>query len=185
MNRPFDPRLIDRRTALQRLGRANHRLDKPSRALLVPGNRFEVLECQAAIEAIRAHSLDGEDLRAGGLDVLAQHILGMACSAPFDAQELYEEIISAAPYADLRRSDFNAVLGFVATGGYASAPAGMFAVLTGVPLAVQEQNSFPGLTVRMLARFAALRPTVGTLAGDGVAEAGQRGAGDRPPQHRR
>lgn len=43
----------------------------------------------------------------------------------------------------------------VATGGYASAPAGMFAVAAGVPLAVQEQNSSPGLTVRMLARFAA------------------------------
>jgi ATP-dependent Lhr-like helicase len=38
---------------LQRIGRANHRLDQPSRALLVPGNRFEVLECLAAIDAIR------------------------------------------------------------------------------------------------------------------------------------
>lgn len=104
---------------LQRLGRANHRLDRPSRALLVPGNRFEVLECQAAIEAIRAHSLDGEEVRAGGLDVLAQHILGMACSAPFRAEALYEEITSAPPYADLRRSDFAAVLDFVASGGYA------------------------------------------------------------------
>ncbi len=43
----------------------------------------------------------------------------------------------------------------VATGGYASAPAAMFAVAAGVPIALQEQNSFPGLTVRMLARFAA------------------------------
>src|SRR5690606_20153594 len=43
----------------------------------------------------------------------------------------------------------------VATGGYASAPAGLMAVAAGVPLAVQEQNSFPGMTVRMLARFAA------------------------------
>lgn len=42
----------------------------------------------------------------------------------------------------------------VATGGYASAPAGMMAIATGVALAVQEQNSFPGLTVRSLARFA-------------------------------
>ena len=37
---------------LQRIGRANHRLDQPSRALLVPANRFELLECQAALEAI-------------------------------------------------------------------------------------------------------------------------------------
>ncbi len=43
----------------------------------------------------------------------------------------------------------------VATGGYASAPAGMMAVAAGVPLALQEQNSFPGMTVRSLARFSA------------------------------
>src|SRR5690606_7099127 len=43
----------------------------------------------------------------------------------------------------------------VATGGYASAPTGMMAVATRVPLAVQEQNSFPGVTVRALARYAA------------------------------
>lgn len=104
---------------LQRIGRANHRLDEPSRALLVPGNRFEVLECRAALEAIREHTLDGEAPRPGGLDVLAQHILGMACSGPFDADELYAEVTSAAPYADLPRDDFDDVLDFVATGGYA------------------------------------------------------------------
>ena len=37
---------------LQRIGRANHRLDEPSRGILVPANRFEVLECRAAIEAV-------------------------------------------------------------------------------------------------------------------------------------
>jgi UDP-N-acetylglucosamine--N-acetylmuramyl-(pentapeptide) pyrophosphoryl-undecaprenol N-acetylglucosamine transferase len=42
----------------------------------------------------------------------------------------------------------------VGTGGYASAPAGFFAVLAGVPVAVQEQNSWPGLTTRLLARWA-------------------------------
>ncbi len=36
---------------LQRIGRANHRLDEPSKAILVPSNRFEVLECKAAIDA--------------------------------------------------------------------------------------------------------------------------------------
>ncbi|WP_366554577.1 ligase-associated DNA damage response DEXH box helicase [Aquibaculum sediminis] len=104
---------------LQRLGRANHRLDRPSRALLVPGNRFEVLECRAAVEAVRAGSLDGETLRPGGLDVLAQHILGMACAAPFEADALYREVTTAAPYAGLTRADFDAVLQFVASGGYA------------------------------------------------------------------
>ena len=106
---------------IQRIGRANHRLDEPSRALLVPANRFEVLECRAALEAVRENTLDGEAPRGGGLDVLAQHLLGMACSAPFAAEAMYREVTSAAPYRDLARADFDAVLDFVATGGYALA----------------------------------------------------------------
>lgn len=106
---------------LQRIGRANHRLDEPSRAVLVPANRFEVLECIAAQDALREHMLDGGILFPGGFDVLAQHVTGTACSGPFDADTLYAEVRRAAPFADLARADFDAVLGFVATGGYALA----------------------------------------------------------------
>ncbi len=106
---------------LQRIGRSNHRLDRPSRALLVPANRFEVLECRAALEGLRAGTLDGDPPRPGGLDVLAQHILGTACSQPFIADALYREVTRAAPYADLGRTDFDDVLAFVADGGYALA----------------------------------------------------------------
>lgn len=104
---------------LQRLGRSNHRLDRPSKAMLVPANRFELLECRAAVEAVEAGELDGEPPRVGGLDVLAQHVTGTACSAPFDPDALYEEVTRARPYADLSRSDFDDVVEFVATGGYA------------------------------------------------------------------
>jgi ATP-dependent Lhr-like helicase len=104
---------------VQRIGRANHRLDEPSDALLVPANRFEVLECNAARDAVLAGELDGERLKTGGLDVLAQHVLGMAVAGPFDADALYHEVRTASPYAGLTRADFNAVVDFVATGGYA------------------------------------------------------------------
>ncbi len=104
---------------LQRVGRANHRLDEPSKAVLVPSNRFEVLECRAAVDAAAAGEQDAEVMRKGSLDVLAQHVLGMACTAPFQADDLYAEITSAAPYAEIDRATFDAVLGFVATGGYA------------------------------------------------------------------
>mgnify|MGYP001597844091 CR=1 FL=1 len=104
---------------VQRIGRANHRLDEPSRALLVPANRFEVLECEAARDAVMAGELDGERLKRGGLDVLAQHILGVACAAPFDANKLYAEVKTASPYAHLSREDFDKAVDFVATGGYA------------------------------------------------------------------
>src|SRR5271170_1779436 len=86
---------------VQRIGRANHRLDEPSRALLVPANRFEVLECEAARDAVLAGELDGEQRRVGGLDVLAQHVMGVACAAPFDADRLFREVMSASPYAHI------------------------------------------------------------------------------------
>ncbi|HSM97250.1 MAG TPA: ligase-associated DNA damage response DEXH box helicase [Rhizomicrobium sp.] len=104
---------------VQRIGRANHRLDEPSNAMLVPSNRFEVLECEAARDAVLAGELDGEPLRKGGMDVLSQHILGVGCSAPFDAAALFGEVKSASPYRDLSRTDFDAAVDFVATGGYA------------------------------------------------------------------
>lgn len=106
---------------LQRVGRANHRMDEPSRAILVPANRFEVLECEAAVLGVAAGELDGEKPRPGGLDVLAQHLLGMACGAPFLPDDAYAEVTRAAPYAGLARRDFDDVLTFVATGGYALA----------------------------------------------------------------
>ena len=106
---------------LQRVGRSNHRMDEPSRAILVPANRFEVLECEAAILGVAARELDGDPPRPGGLDVLAQHILGTACSAPFLPDDLFAEIRRAAPYAALPRADFDAVLDYVETGGYALA----------------------------------------------------------------
>jgi ATP-dependent helicase Lhr and Lhr-like helicase len=104
---------------VQRIGRANHRLDEPSRALFVPANRFEMLECQAAREAIAQSALDFEPERTGALDVLAQHIMGCACSEPFDPAALHQEIRGAGPYRDLSWEDFAAVVDFVATGGYA------------------------------------------------------------------
>jgi ATP-dependent Lhr-like helicase len=104
---------------LQRIGRSNHRLDEPSEAVLVPANRFEVLECRAAIDAVAENAQDTPPLRTGALDVLAQHILGRAVGAPFLADELFSEIRTAAPYAALAPADFDAAVDFVATGGYA------------------------------------------------------------------
>lgn len=104
---------------VQRIGRANHRLDEPSRALFVPANRFEMLECQAAREAIAENKLDGDPPRVGALDVLAQHVMGCACSEPFDLLDLYDEVRRAGPYRGLAWEDFEQVVDFVSTGGYA------------------------------------------------------------------
>ena len=104
---------------IQRIGRANHRMDEASRAMLVPTNRFEVLECRAAEAAVEAGEIDGEGLRIGALDVLAQHVMGRACGDGFYLEELYEEIIHAAPYTEVDWETFERIVDFVATGGYA------------------------------------------------------------------
>ena len=104
---------------LQRIGRANHRLDEPSKGLIVPGNRFEYLEARAALDAVADHELDPENFRPGALDVLAQHVLAVACAAPFQEQGLLAEIRSAAPYSGLKDETFTEILNFIATGGYA------------------------------------------------------------------
>ncbi|EAQ11183.1 ATP-dependent Lhr-like helicase [Maritimibacter alkaliphilus HTCC2654] len=104
---------------VQRIGRANHRYNAPSKALLLPANRWEVIECQAALEAVLARDLDGDPRGPGPRDVLCQHILIVACSGPFDEVELFNEVRRAGGYAGLTRAQFDEALDFVATGGYA------------------------------------------------------------------
>jgi ATP-dependent helicase Lhr and Lhr-like helicase len=104
---------------LQRVGRANHRLEESSEAILVPGNRFEYLEARAALDAVEQGELDHEIFRPGTLDVLAQHIMACACAAPFAEAELLDELRSALPYSALSDELFGQVLGYIESGGYA------------------------------------------------------------------
>ncbi|MBN8829802.1 MAG: ligase-associated DNA damage response DEXH box helicase [Sphingomonadales bacterium] len=104
---------------LQRIGRANHRMDEPSKAILIPGNRFEYLEAQAAYDAVMAGERDAERFRPGARDVLAQHVMALACAGPIDPDQLLAEVRGAAPYAWLDRAQLDDMLQFVSTGGYA------------------------------------------------------------------
>lgn len=104
---------------LQRIGRANHRLDQASEAILIPGNRFEYLEARAALDAVEAGERDADDFRAGSLDVLAQHVMGLACAGPFREADMLAEIQSATPYSALTPDAFASVLHFIEGGGYA------------------------------------------------------------------
>ncbi len=104
---------------VQRIGRSNHRYNAPSRAILVPANRFEIFECRAALEAAAAHDLDGEPRGVGAGDVLCQHILIRAAAGPFDSNELFREVGAAGPFSTITRQEFDACLEYCATGGYA------------------------------------------------------------------
>ena len=118
---------------LQRIGRANHRLDEASEAILVPGNRFEYLESRAALDAVEAGELDNEPFRAGALDVLAQHVMACACAAPFRREEMLSEVQGALPYSALDAETFERVLSFIRDGGYALRAYDRFKRLTQEP----------------------------------------------------
>ena len=104
---------------VQRIGRANHRYNAPSKALLVPANRFEAVECAAALQAVKEHELDGDPRGPGPLDVLCQHILIRACAGPLDPDTLYREIKSVGAYSEVTRASFDDCFEFCATGCYA------------------------------------------------------------------
>jgi ATP-dependent Lhr-like helicase len=118
---------------LQRIGRANHRLDESSEAIIVPGNRFEYLEARAAIDAVDMGELDNEPFRPGALDVLAQHVMACACAAPFQGDEMLSEVQSALPYSALDAETFERVLSFIRDGGYALRAYDRFKRLTQEP----------------------------------------------------
>lgn len=104
---------------VQRIGRSNHRMDEASQAILVPTNRFEVLECRAAEAAVEAGEMDGDGPRTGALDILAQHVMGRACGEGFQLAALHDEIRRTQPYRHLDWETFERIVDFVATGGYA------------------------------------------------------------------
>jgi ATP-dependent Lhr-like helicase len=103
---------------LQRIGRANHRLDEPSEALIVPGNRFEYLEARAALDAVERASWTPTVFRPGALDVLAQHVMALRLRRAVHGSEMLARNPLGAPYSALDAERF-ALLGFIADGGYA------------------------------------------------------------------
>lgn len=140
---------------MQRIGRANHRMDEPSRALLVPANRFEILECRAAQDAAARGYQDSQPSLERPLDVLAQHVMGAACAGPFCADELFAEVTRASVYARLSREEFDRVVDFVATGGYALRSYDRFARLK-----IQPDGRYRLANPRMAQRY---RLNIGTI----------------------
>lgn len=104
---------------LQRIGRSNHRMDEPSQALLVPANRFEALECMAAMRAISDGQLDGEQPGPGALDVVPQFIVNCLCSQADSPDAIYQQVLDAAPYSGCERDTFDRLWQFTVDGGYA------------------------------------------------------------------
>ena len=157
---------------VQRIGRANHRYNAPSKAMLVPANRFEVIECQTALDAVVERDLDGDPRPTGPLDVLCQHILLTACSGPVDADALYAEVTQVGPYAHLTRADFDDCMAYCANGGYALRAYDRYQRLL--------KGADGRWRLRDPRRAQALRMNVGTIVATEMLKVRWRGAGGRP-----
>ena len=146
---------------LQRIGRSNHRIDEASKAVLVPTNPLEVVECDVAIQAIRDGHRDGEDYTAGSMDVVVQYLVNRACAGPLKKREALSEIRSAWPYRGLAKADFDAILSFAVDGGYALKTYERFKRLRetsrGFQIASQPQARRHRMNIGTIVEFAKLK----------------------------
>jgi ATP-dependent Lhr-like helicase len=104
---------------LQRVGRAGHQVGAPSKGVIFPKYRGDLLE--AAVVARRMHegAIEETTLPRNPLDVLAQQIVAMTVMDPWPVDELLATVVRAAPYETLSREVLEGVLGMLA-GAYPS-----------------------------------------------------------------
>ena len=102
---------------LQRAGRSGHSPGRPSRLTLVPTHSLDMVEAAAARAAVAAGKIETRGTPEQPLDVLVQHLVTVALGGGFVPDALYEEVRSAAAYADLSRDDWDWCLSFVQQGG--------------------------------------------------------------------
>ncbi|USS41658.1 DEAD/DEAH box helicase [Thermococcus aggregans] len=110
------PKSVNR--ALQRIGRAGHRLHEVSRGIILVLDRDDLVECTVLAHNARNRRLDRIKIPQNPLDVLVQHLLGMALERVWDINEAYRLVKRAYPYRNLSFDDFMSVLRYLA-GEYA------------------------------------------------------------------
>ncbi len=101
---------------LQRVGRSGHWLGATPRGILFPGTRDELVQCAAAIQAIRREELDRVSVPKGPRDILAQQIVATVASGERTEQEMLDLARRAYPYRDLGRDEYVAILTMLAEG---------------------------------------------------------------------
>ncbi|MDY6769122.1 MAG: ATP-dependent helicase [Candidatus Nanohaloarchaea archaeon] len=104
--------------ALQRIGRSGHEVGEEAKGRLLVMDRDDALECTVMMRAAKDEDLDRVRIPENALDVLAQHIVGMACNRKWNVEEAFEAVRGAYPYRNLERQDFDRTLKYVA-GEYA------------------------------------------------------------------
>ena len=108
------PRLLS--TLLQRVGRSGHWLGAIPKGILYPLTRDELVQCAAAIRAVRAGELDHIDVPTSPMDILAQQMVAIAATGEISEDDLFDLIRRSYPFRDLAREDFDEVLEMLSEG---------------------------------------------------------------------
>ncbi len=103
--------------AIQRIGRSGHSLNRTSHGVLVATNINDLVEATVTARRIRERALDPVRLQEKPVDVIAQHIVGLAALAPIAADDVFALLRRAQPFAELTRAEFDSILQYLEGGG--------------------------------------------------------------------
>jgi len=103
-------------TGLQRIGRSGHALGAVPKGRLFPLTRDQLIECAALVRAARRGEIDRIAMRVAPMDVLAQQIVATCAAQAWGEDELFALCRRAAPYAEMKREDFDAVVDMLSEG---------------------------------------------------------------------
>jgi ATP-dependent helicase Lhr and Lhr-like helicase len=103
-------------TGVQRVGRSGHAVGGRPKGRFFPLTRDQLCECAALVRAARRGELDGIALRDAPLDILAQQLVALCAAEEWDEDALFALVRRAAPYTDLLRERFDAVVDMLSDG---------------------------------------------------------------------
>ena len=99
---------------IQRIGRSGHRIGKKAKGKMIVTDRDDAMECSVLTKCAKEDELDRIQIPRNALDVLAQHIVGMACNHRWDIDHAYNVIRKSYNYRHLEQEDFEAVMKYLA-----------------------------------------------------------------------
>lgn len=100
--------------ALQRIGRAGHQLHSNPKGRFIVLDRDDLVECGILMRNMRHKKIDQISIPQNALDVLSQHIFGMAITRVWNADAMLKTIRKSYCYRNLSKEDFLSVISYLA-----------------------------------------------------------------------
>lgn len=98
---------------IQRIGRSGHQIGEVAKGKMIVTDRDDAMECSVLTKCAKEDDLDKIQIPTGALDVLSQHVVGMACNHRWDINHAYNVIRKSYCYQDLESKSFNDVLKYL------------------------------------------------------------------------